>query len=200
MFRPSLSIQKIYSQYVDKLYLKVLHGNFLRENPESYTVFMDDSQRVLEDIKDKEIISMYNCDSWREQLVASWICGLGVFKQHRDFIGDLLLQSKTCYAGQMHCFALARFADKQSVHYLVRYLKRYLPIEMREYDQKWAIGALAWLDNYLQLSEASQFLSSRELWLVSYGEKIIGEFDPWKTIDQFKNIMAAVEVLFPHNK
>jgi hypothetical protein len=200
MFRTvlkSLTIQQIYKRYVNGLYMTVLHGNVLRTSSEEQAAFMAESRRVLEEITDKDIISMHNCGAWREQLVASWVCGLGIFPQHREHIGELLLKSATCFAGQMHCFALARFADEESARYLVRYLERYLPLENREFDQGWAIGALVWLDAHLQCAEAGQFLHPRELWQVHSHGNIVGEWDPQEYIRQFDDLMEFVADHFP---
>jgi hypothetical protein len=77
---------------------------------------------------------------WRARLCAAWFCALGQRTRHKDTIAELLLRSELCFAGQGYCLALSVLDGAEA---LTRYLREYLPIGNRYYDQLWAVGALA---------------------------------------------------------
>jgi len=74
-------------------------------------------------------------------------------------IAKLLLESELVYAGQGYCVALGLIGGKSCQDHLREYLKKYLPIRGRYYDQHWAIGALA----HIQGAPPEEFLDST-LW------------------------------------
>lgn len=185
-----------YHEHVRILYLHILNGHFISMKGEELDSFVTNTINALAEITDKEIVWMYNGGEWRDQITASWLCGLGQFQQHIGRIGDLLLASPTCYAGQMHFFAMARFKNKKSHSYLVQYLDKYLPIDSRQYDQLWAIGALKWLDERLNKSESERFMRSPKNWQQRVGNRIIAELNPNDGIINFKEVMRFVEAHF----
>ncbi|MFS8120275.1 MAG: DUF6000 family protein, partial [Microcoleus sp.] len=115
----------IRDRYVVPLYLKVLNCNFLSMGKD-VDAFVNSTRMVLYEVTDKELIQMYNNYCWRQMMTASWLCGIRRCSQHLQTIESLLIPSKTCYAGQFHCFALARFDGAESVRFLRSYLDIYL--------------------------------------------------------------------------
>ena len=101
---------------------------------------------------------------WRESITGSWFAGVADLRDVRGEIGELLLASKTCFAGQAHAFALACFADEPSAALLVKYLDAFLPKLDCNYDQHWAMPALLWVDASLGTSHATPFLETGGLW------------------------------------
>jgi|GEM_PF-1315527 len=190
----SVIVQK---DYVQPLYLHVLGGNFVNNLPGfNLNRFINSTRYALDNITDKEIIYMYNCGDWREAITASWLGGIGRFSQHLKKIENLLLPSKNCYAGQFHCFALARFNVTDSVRILRSYLDTYLPVGTQEYDQLWAIGALWWLDQRNGTNYAEVYLKNPENWKVTSYDKVIGVKNPERGILHFQKVMEFVDQYF----
>ncbi len=180
--------------YVKPLYLKVLHGNFLWIK--DVDAFVETTRVALYEVTDEELIQMYNC-YWRDTITASWLCGIGRFSQHLNKIETLLIPSKTCYAGQFHCFALARFDGAESVRVLRSYLDTYLPVGDRQYDQEWAIGALRWLDRRHGTDYAQVYLKNSDNWKLRYLDHEYGTLRPEEGILHFQKVMDFADKYFP---
>jgi hypothetical protein len=155
----------IVNRYVipDRRYRKLLHGNVLRMDHTQRLNFgralADDARRVTDE--DLDQLLTYE---WRAQLTAAWLAGFTRRTRHRGRIGELLLASRLCYAGQGFCLALARFGTPEDAQLLTEYLDRYLPqLELR-YDQRWALGALLYLDTRLSTDHAERFLGTGGAW------------------------------------
>lgn len=184
----------IREHYVKPLYLKVLHGNFL--GIKDVDAFVETTRVALYEVTDKELIQMYNC-YWRDTITASWLCGIGRFSQHLKKIETLLMPSQTSYAGQFHCFALARFDGAESVRVLRSYLDTYLPVGDRQYDQKWAIGALWWLDRRHGTDYAQVYLKNSDNWKRRGRYQELGTLNPEVGIVGFQKVMGFVDKYFP---
>jgi hypothetical protein len=104
-------------RYIYPIHLSILHGNFVCHSGKRLDKFLNSTKIALNEINDKEFDRMYNSD-WRSSMTASWLCGIGCFSQHLKQIETLLIPSRTCYAGAIHCFALARFDNAESVRVL----------------------------------------------------------------------------------
>lgn len=113
---------------------------------------------------DKGIVQRLLHGYWREQLVGSWLCGLKGWHRFGPVIGDLLVASKTCFAGQGHCFALACFATEAGASQLTQYLEKFLPRPDLAYDQEWAMPALLWIDEQRGTDHARPFMAAGGLW------------------------------------
>ena len=180
--------------YVIPLYLNVLHGNFLWID--DVDAFVDSTRVALYEVTDKQLIQMYN-RCWRHTITASWLCGIGRFSQHLNKIETLLIPSQTCYAGQFHCFALARFDGAESVRVLRSYLDTYLPVGVRQYDQQWAIGALWWLDRRHGTDYAQVYLEKPDNWKLRVRDQEYGTLSPEEGILHFQKVMDFVDQYFP---
>lgn len=152
-------------EWVAPFYMGVLHGNCARGlwDPEEQAAFALRAQQQLKKVT-ANVISQLLAGYWREAIVGSWFAGLARQMECRDEIGELLVASKTCFAGQAHAFALACFADERSAQYLVEYLDIYLRKLDCIYDQNWAMPALVWVDETLGTSHAKPFLVKDGLW------------------------------------
>ena len=174
-------------RWVSPFYLRVLHGNYASrlvvggEREQFNTNVKDALASITPDIA-SELIRGY----WREAITGSWFAGLKTFDVCHDQIGDLLLQSKSCYAGQSHAFAMACYADDASVDYLKRYLNTYLRRLDCYYDQNWAMPALMWIDHLQSSNHADDFLAPDGLWHHFTADKISDDNDAW-TIESCRN-------------
>ncbi|GAB3895660.1 DUF6000 family protein [Microbispora bryophytorum] len=142
-------------------YLKLLGGNLPRLSDRFKAALADDARHI----SDEDLRELLRRD-WRPRLTAAWLIGLDRRLRFRQTLGDLLLNSEVCYAGQGYCFALANFGQSHDAEILTAYLDRYLPRTDCSYDQHWAIGALLHLDDRLGTHHADRFLTTG-LWHAS---------------------------------
>jgi hypothetical protein len=126
---------------VRPFYLSLLGANFTR--PRDSEDFRKRLGEATIAISDRQIDQLLAAPEWRGRLAASWFVGLTRRSQFVGPIIDLLVASELVYAGQGYCMALALVGDEECAAGLCRYLRRYLPINGRFYNQDWAIGALA---------------------------------------------------------
>jgi hypothetical protein len=149
--------------WVAPFYLQILNGNYRHSSAEEQLLFTQRVKAALPDFTTAvatDLLGRY----WRERLTGSWFCGIKGYSHLESIIGELLLVSTTCYAGQGYCFALACFATEKSADYLVQYLAKYLTHKDLCYDQAWAMPALMWLDAQLGTAYAAPFLAPGGLW------------------------------------
>lgn len=157
-------MDELRTKWVVPYYLQFLHANYLAdERAEEPRAFKKRVDAALAEI-DEGIVSLLLAEHWREQITASYFAGLKGWSQYADTIGNLLVQSVACYAGQGYCFALACFADETSVKYLQKYLRIYLAQPQLYYDQYWAMPALIWIDERKGTQHSAEFLKPGGLW------------------------------------
>ncbi|MCO6044081.1 DUF6000 family protein [Aeoliella sp. ICT_H6.2] len=176
----------IIQQWVSPFYLNILHGNFASGivAGDEQVQFNTNVRAALESITPK-IASQLIDDGWREAITGSWFAGLKRFVECRDQIGEMLLASKFCYAGQGHAFGMACLADDASIDFLKQYLNTYLRRVDCYYDQSWAMPALMWIDQQRGTSHADEFLAPGGLWDHFTKDKISANDDAW-TIERSK--------------
>ncbi len=107
-------------------YLKLLNGNVLTLDEAERTRFLQQLAESARQASDHELAMLLDSE-WRSRLTAAWLIGLDRREQFRDRLGELLLASEVCYAGQGYCLALARFATAADAELLAAYLDAYLP-------------------------------------------------------------------------
>ena len=115
-------------------------------------------REVLPDLTPEIIEKLFADLDWRTRQTGAWFAALMDWRQFTDAIGERLLRSEVCYAGQIYCRALASFATPEAAEYLQRYLEFYLRHFECWYDQNAAMGALFWLDDRQGTDRASAFL------------------------------------------
>ncbi|MFF2008317.1 DUF6000 family protein [Streptomyces sp. NPDC058195] len=144
-------------------YLHLLHGNFARDDESERTPFLQALSTAAREITDDELEILLESE-WRSRLTAAWLIGFDLREHFRDVLGDLLLASQLCFAGQGYCFALARFGTDEDAQHLAVYLDRYLRRPDCPYDQRWAISALLRIDSRTGSEHAARFLHPGGLW------------------------------------
>ena len=167
-------------KWVNPFYMQILHGNYSspRLDDKKRKQFCQDVERALEKIT-PQLASKLIAGHWRESITGSWFAGLKGFPECQEQIGDLLLASKTCFAGQSHAFAMACYADDVAVGYLVEYLNVYLRKIDCYYDQGWAMPALMWIDQQRDTQHAAPFLQPGGLWDAFVADKISEDCTAW---------------------
>lgn len=150
-------------KFVVPFYLDILHSNYLWKH-EDGSFFVPEVQTTLSQIDTNAISQLLKTWNWRPRLAASWFCGLKGYDNFEEKIGQLLLKSDLCFAGQGYCFALACFANERSVFHLENYLNFYLPQLDLYYDQNWAMSALIWIDEQNGSHYAKKYVEPNGLW------------------------------------
>ena len=178
---------------VSDLYIKVLNGNFLQLEGAEKTNFVNSTKAALKSVTSNDIKELYHAIGWRENLVASWLAGLSRNEVFLSEIERLLIPSRTTFAGQMHCFACARFGSVRAAEVLVKYLRTYLPVGENQFDQLWAIGALHFVDKKLNKKMALPFLNDTSIWFSKYAQQ---QLNPFEGIKHFDDIMKFVQENF----
>lgn len=167
-------------RWVSPFYLRILHGNYASPIVvgEERTQFNTNVLQALETIT-PQIAAELIGGHWREAICGSWFAGLKRFPECQSQIGELLLASQACFAGQSHVFAMACYADETSVEFLKEYLKTYLQRLDCFYDQNWAMPALMWIDQQQATNHADDFLAPNGLWGHFTAGKISEDNDAW---------------------
>lgn len=141
--------------------MRLLHGGFA-DGPEVGR-FVGELRRDAGEIGDRELAVLLE-PNWRPRLTAAWLIGVGRRSGFRARLGELLLASELCFAGQGYCIALTLFGTDEDAELLVAYLDRYLRRPECRYDQFWAMGSLLCLDEQLDADRAAAFLVPGGLW------------------------------------
>ena len=108
--------------------------------------FADALYPVADEITPTLLTSLLSDFNWRPRISAAYFAAILIESSVEDHIGNLLLRSDVCFAGNGYCLALARFNTPKSVEYLSRYLTYYLSKPNLHFNQGEAFGALAYLD------------------------------------------------------
>jgi len=159
---------------------KLLHGNFS-------LMYRDDAtlrrqiREAARSISDGDLARLLQEREWRSRLTAAWLIALTGRAVFADAIGERLLASEFVFAGQGYCVALALIDGPASRKYLCNYLTIYLPLAGRDFDQLWAVAALA----YLESQPPRRFLDP-SLWIGANGHRL----DPIGHIQTFREIIA----------
>lgn len=153
------------TDWTTPFYLQFLHGNFMTlVSGNEQGQFVALVRRALTLIDDRAIADLLAGASWREKLSGAWFSGLLRRAEFQEQIGSCLIESSCCFSGQGYVFALASFANQRSSELLKAYLDKWLLKLECEYDQDWAMPALAWLDAQRGTGDAKPYLKSGGLW------------------------------------
>jgi uncharacterized protein DUF6000 len=166
--------------FVRRFYLRLLHGNFTHPREGDGGSLRQEIAAAARTISDEQIERLLNEREWRGRLCAAWFVGLGRRASHVPPIGKLLLASEMVYAGQGYCMALGLIGGEECARLLHAYLKVYLPLNGRVYDQDWAIGALAHIEGAPPVEYLEQ-----GLWRV--GKYVM---DPAESIENFGEVIS----------
>lgn len=161
------------------IYGFLLHANFVNPRHSSVANHIQIAA-IAHTITDDEIAKLLEIHEWRGRLVAGWCVGLSKRSAFLEVIANLLLKSEGAYAGQGYCAALGLIGDDRCRVHLQDYLRQYLPLCGRFYDQQWAIGALDHIDE-----GATEPFLAPILW--AEGEKSL---DPLSGIRNFRQLAA----------
>lgn len=175
-----LGIRPLQDAFVRPFYLRLLHGNFVYPREGDDGSLRQKIAAAASTISDQQIERLLKEREWRGRLCAAWFTALGKRASFVPLIGELLLASELVYAGQGYCIALGLMGGEDCARLLRSYLKVYLPLNGRVYNQDWAIGALS----YMEGGPPAEYLGP-ELW--RDGEYMM---DPVEGIDSFGDIVS----------
>ena len=162
-------VELIYQQWVKPFYMQFLHGNFRHrcqatEPSEERESLILSLHNAMSEITPSIVDCLFEQEEWRARLTGSWFCALKGWSQYREIIGQRLIESECCFAGQGYCAALASFEDPLSAGYLGEYLDIWLPQLDKFYDQHWAMPALIWIDERCATDISAKYLTPGGLW------------------------------------
>jgi hypothetical protein len=175
-----LEISTLRDMFIRRYYLRLLHGNFTLPRESDGSSLRQEITAAARTISDEQIERLLSEREWRGRLCAAWFIGLSKRASYVPSIGKLLLASEIVYAGQGYCMALGLIGSEECARLLRSYLKVYLPLNGRVYDQDWAIGALA----HIERAPPVEYLE-QELWRA--GEYLM---DPAEGIENFGEIIS----------
>ncbi len=165
---------------VESLYLRVLHGNLTSSLPAEASAIASELKRSNDALTDAQVAELLEWKDWRHKLCAGWFVALGRRAALIDRVGERLLRSETCFAGQGYCLALALCADEAGTRYLASYLSMYLPVGERDYDQEWAIGALTY-----RAPQVAETFADAALWASTRRKQ-----NPAKAVEEFHGLVG----------
>lgn len=180
MTDPDSFDRELRDRFVRPFYLQLLRGNFTRGTEAEGHDFRQAIAASATIVSDDQILRLLTEREWRGRLSAAWFVGLSGRTSFVPSIGKLLLASEMVYAGQGYCAALGLIGGEESRRILRDYLRTYLPLNGRIYDQDWAIGALAHIEGAAPI----EFLE-HELWRASDYS-----MDPEEGIESFSRLIA----------
>ena len=128
--------------------------------------------------------------NWRPKVAGAYFAAMKKMVGLEPLIGRLLLRSDVCYAGSTYCVALATFATDESRRLLREYLDYYLTTPENWYDQKEAIGALAYLDPGAQeeYRERWDAFAADKSWSL---DEAVGDFA--RLMESLKGLVDGIE-------
>ncbi|WP_436788544.1 DUF6000 family protein [Yinghuangia sp. YIM S10712] len=168
---------------VDRRYRR-LGGRLLRLDGPERAQFAQELADAAGEITPRELGVLLEA-GWRERRTAAWLIAVAGRTEFRDRLGELLLDSEVCYAGQGYCVALATFGTVADADLLCAYLDRYLRRPDLRYDQEFAIGALLHLDSRSTTDRVSRFAGEGGLWEQWIGEPTIDPHSYGRIVGQF---------------
>lgn len=144
---------------------------------------------LIKDEISKETISTLLGDfDWRPRKVGAYFTAIKNFKEFEDNIGRLLLRSDVCYAGITYCLTLASFGTKKSISYIQEYLEYYLKQFNLDFDQPYAMAALAYLGKIKNEDLVSPFMDK---WKIYISKDPVGNLE--QTISIFEKQMGIID-------
>ncbi len=148
----------------------------------------------LREVSDELVLQLLTHFDWRSRATGAYLAALGERTSFTEHIGRLLLRSDVCYAGAAYCEALASFNLPQGISLLERYLSYYLSRTELWFDQRHAMGALAYLDKKNNTATLSQYLPQ---WYDFVANK--SGWDLEHAVAFFEECMEVLQALKRHN-
>jgi Family of unknown function (DUF6000) len=116
---------------------------------------------LLSEVNEELVLDLLSQFDWRPRLVGAYLVALRRLSGLETVIGQLLLRSDVCYAGQGYCVAIAELNSSAGVEFLSKYLDYYLGQVNLWFDQGEAMAAIHYLDTVNQTNLLARY---REPW------------------------------------
>lgn len=151
-------------RFVVPFYLEMLHGNCLALGRDAQLDWLTALRVAASEIDRATTDAFLRSGEWRRRLAAAWFVAINGWEEFVPSISDLLVASERTYCGQGFCVALAGIGTDDSVSALEAYLQEWLSRLDCQYDQPWAIAALAHCDRARGENRSSEFVESCAVW------------------------------------
>ncbi|WP_372348270.1 DUF6000 family protein [Streptomyces sp. KL116D] len=182
---------------VDRRYLRLSYG-ILRLGDRQRHRFARELARAADDIAPRELGLLLDC-GWRERRTAAWLIAITGRDNFRARLGELLLASEVCCAGNSYCMALAAFGTTDDADLLTAYLDRYLARPDLDYDQAAALAALLHIDEAHGTDRAARFLVPGGPWQGWIeGQSHRSELDPAECQETMARLCSFVQECAGH--
>jgi Family of unknown function (DUF6000) len=145
--------QEFIQKWMNPYYPSLMHCKWARTSIDAEKpYFVSLIEPALNEITEPVVEQLLNIRDWRAILTGSWFAGVKGWSQFTEQIGKFLGGS---YAQSGVCFALACFANEQSVQYLTLFIDKYIDRKIEQatswdfwnyYAINWPIAALYWID------------------------------------------------------
>lgn len=145
--------QEIRNRFVIPIYMSLLGLNQYQQKLE------DETAQIIDQVDEKLVAKLLGDFNWRTRSVGAYFSAIKSYTGFQTDIGNHLLKSEVCSAGETYCLALTVFNNQISIDYLNKYLDYYLTQKQLYFDQGQAIGALAYLDKTNGTNEMDKHLS-----------------------------------------
>ncbi|MBN4055056.1 hypothetical protein JYT15_00955 [Acidimicrobium ferrooxidans] len=138
--------------WVQPLYLKILHTNYLSLPEEELSDFVRDASVILSQVTD-EVLDVLLADhtpgGWRERLMGGWLVGVLKHEKYIDRIGELLLSQQYHLEEQGHSFALAAIGTESCLSWLNLVVEQGEPPREAVVAKAWLAGGI-WPEAHLE--------------------------------------------------
>ena len=129
--------------------------------PVSGSEFADPYNEIKNELTEDIVEKLLGDFNWRTRSTGAIFALLKDYRKFEDIIGNHLLKSEVCYAGNSYGLAFAVFNSDKSIYYLNEYLKYYLTRKDLYFDQARIMHILVYLD---ELNGTQQHKELLPLW------------------------------------
>lgn len=202
--------EKILREYVwnSNLYGPLMKGNI--SNPSFNEEGRQQSIRLIKNMviegNDDLIEKLLQIENWRSKLLAGCLIGFKKREKYLSQIGENLV--KGCGGVSGYCYAFARFSNEESIHYLIKYLDKYLAFDKfpNENFQDWAFSSLRWIDKINNTNISDSYLKKDGLWtrFVNFEIKTkkawkLSDYARWGDLEAMDNRFEAMMYFYRDN-
>jgi hypothetical protein len=124
------------------------------------TVWIEDFKKINKEITPEITLTLLGEFNWRTRLVGAYFSTIKGYENQIDIIGVHFLKSEVCCVGHIYAIVLAFYNNEKTYRYLTEYLDYYLQKPNLDFDQKYALGAIAYLDKINGTKNAQHYLSN----------------------------------------
>jgi hypothetical protein len=178
---------------IDKAILDKFVGPVCMELLQIYDepwILEEETAKFIQEVDENLVALLLGDFNWRTRSVGAFLAAMKGYTGFQTIIGNHLLKSEVCYAGETYCYVLAFFNNALSVDYLNRYLGYYLTQHQLPYDQTEAMAALIYLDKINNTNEVEKHVNQWNAYTLGGHSYVLKESN-----DQFEKNMECLKAM-----